>query len=209
MALYDIIVADPAWGFNDGLKKMKRRVKRSAESQYKTMPMSHIAALPVKKLANPRGCLLALWVPGSMIQHGLEVMRAWGFSHKQVFVWVKLKKGHQKEKDINNGTRVGMGHLFRQSHEIALIGTSGKSVYPYMKNHSQRSVSFDLNIGHSIKPETLQKRLELMFPNANKLEMYARRVRPGWDCLGNEIDGRDLVDSVGDIAKENTDLGLV
>lgn len=200
MTHYQVIVADPAWGFNDGLKKMKRRVKRSAESQYVTMTPTQIAALPVKQLADPQGCVLALWVPGSMLSHGMDVMKAWGFKHKQVFVWVKLKKKHMTEDDPNKRTRVGMGRLFRQAHEIALIGTSGKSVYRLLRDKSQRSVAFDLNQGHSIKPGTLQRRLELMFPTAKKLELYARRTRPGWDCLGNEIDGQDLKDSVANAA---------
>lgn len=49
------IVADPAWGFDDGLKKMKRSTKRSATSQYRVMTPAQIAALPVKELADPAG----------------------------------------------------------------------------------------------------------------------------------------------------------
>jgi len=202
MTKFDVIVADPAWGFNDNLKKMKRRVRRSSSSQYRVMTPAQIAALPVGDLANPRGCLLALWVPGSMLLHGLDVMNAWGFKHKQIFVWVKLKKCHREEDDPNNSTRVGMGRLFRQSHEIALIGTSGKSVYPLLEDHSQRSVAFDLNQGHSIKPPTLQKRLEVMFPDAEKLELYARRPRKGWTCLGDAIDGKDIAVSLHDILSQ-------
>lgn len=195
-----VIIADPAWGFNDGLKRMKRPVKRSAASQYCTMTPAQVAAIPVAALADPMGCLLALWVPGSMLVHGLEVMKAWGFSLRQTWVWVKLKKDHAKEQDPNNSTRVGMGRLFRQSHEIALIGVSGKSIYPLLQDKSQRSVGFDLNVGHSTKPETLQDRLDLMFPSANKIELFARRIRPGWTCLGDAIDGKDIVTAVLDVS---------
>ncbi len=189
---FQIITADPPWGFDDNLKKMKRPVKRAASSQYKVMTPAHVAAIPVADVADPTGCLLALWVPGSMLVHGLEVMRAWGFSLRQTWVWVKLKKDHAKEQDPNNSTRVGMGRLFRQSHEIALIGVSGKSIYPLLQDRSQRSVGFDLNVGHSTKPETLQDRLDLMFPSASKIELFARRIRPGWTCLGSAIDGNDI-----------------
>ena len=192
------IIADPPWGFDDGLKAMKRKVRRSAVSQYRTMTPSQVALLPVKSIVDPAGCVLALWVPGSMLEDGLNVMKAWGFSLKQTWIWVKLKKNYAKETDWNNSTRVGMGRLFRQSHELALIGTSGKSVYPLLRNKSQRSVSFDLNEGHSIKPSTLHSRLELMFPSANKVEFFARRRRPGWICLGDGIDGRDITTAICD-----------
>lgn len=193
---YQVIVADPPWGFSDGLKEMKRKVKRSAASHYRTMTAAQVAALDVPSLVDPMGCVLALWVPGSMLQDGLDVMKAWSFRQKQTYVWVKLKKDHAKEPDPNKSTRVGMGRLFRQSHEIALIGTAGKSVYPLLRDKGQRSVSFDLNLGHSIKPATLQKRLELMFPTAQKLELFARRQLNGWTCMGDAVDGVDITESI-------------
>jgi len=193
---YQVICADPAWGFSDNLKAMKRKVKRSASSQYRTMTAAQVAALPVKDLVDPAGCLLALWVPGSMLEDGLMVMHAWGFNLKQIFVWVKLKKDHAKEADPNKSTRVGMGRLFRQSHEIALICTAGKSIYPLLKNKGQRSVAFDLNMGHSCKPATLQNRLMTMFPTADKIELFGRRLMPGWTVLGDAIDGKDLTNSI-------------
>lgn len=179
---------------------MKRPVRRAASAQYKVMTPAQVAALPVPDIADPTGSLLALWVPGSMIADGLNVMRAWGFKQKQVFVWVKLKKDHKKEDDWNDGTRVGMGRLFRQSHEIALIGTSGKSVYPWLEDHAQRSVAFDLNAGHSTKPPTLQKRLDKMFPRAAKVELFARRTRLGWTCVGDGIDGQDITTTIQALA---------
>lgn len=195
-----VIVADPAWGFNDELKKMRRRSRRSAASQYTTMSPAQIAALPVRDIADPNGCLLALWVPGSLLVRGIDVLHAWGFSLRQTWVWVKLKKDHAKEANPNNSTRVGMGRLFRQSHEIALIGVSGKSVYPLLQDHSQRSVGFDLNVRHSTKPEILQDRLDVMFPNTTRVELFARRHRPGWTCLGNALDGQDLQNTIQALA---------
>lgn len=201
---FQVIVCDPAWGFRDGLKKMKRPVRRSAASQYRTMTPAHVAALPVAELADPNGCLLALWVPGCMLEHGLAVMHAWGFELKQLFVWVKLKKGHADELDPNRKTRVGMGRLFRQSHEVALVCTSGRSVYPRLADRSQRSVAFDLNVGHSCKPATLQRRLEAMFPDASRVELFARRPIAGWVTLGDAIDGKDIDTSIHELASMYT-----
>lgn len=196
---FQICVADPPWSFNDKLEKMKRRVARSAESQYPVLTPGLIATLPVSSITDPEGSLCALWVPSTMLIHGLIALESWGFALKQTFVWVKIKKDAlDLETDMNKMTRVGMGRLFRQSHEIALIGTRGK-IYPLLENKSQRSVAFDKNQGHSIKPSTLQDRLEIMFPNANKVELFARRLRPGWTVVGNEIDGKDIRQAIQDI----------
>lgn len=205
---FNVILADPAWGFSDGLKKMKRKTKRSAQSQYKTMSLEEIKALPVADLADPAGCVLALWVPSSMLHAGLEVMKAWGFNFKQTFVWVKLKKKHKSEADWNNSLRVGMGRLFRQSHEIVLLGTSGKSIYKMLQNRSQKSVMFDMNVVHSRKPDLLHDRFDLMFPNTNKVELYGRRTRQGWVVLGDQIDGVELQESIPALAsfQENKEI---
>lgn len=184
---------------------MKSPTKRSAVSQYKTMGAKDVAALDVKSLADPNGCVLALWVPSTLLPQGFDVMNSWGFSFKQTFIWVKTKKDvtkHVKKMlaagqsvDMNELMAFGMGRLFRQTHEIALIGTMGK-VYDNLQDHSQRSVEFDINAGHSTKPELLQDRLDRMFPDVQKLEMFGRRVRPNWTIIGDGVTGVDVKESI-------------
>lgn len=202
---YDVICADPPWSFGDQLRRMKAPTKRSARSQYETMSAAEIAALDVRALANPEHCVLAMWVPSTLLPDGLMVMSAWGFTFKGTFVWAKTKKNLEEKirKDMAQGKRIdlndmlafGMGRLFRQTHEIGLIGTMGK-VYDDLDNHSQRSVMFDINKGHSTKPELLQDRLDIMFPKARKLELFARRCRPTWATIGNAVTGKDIRESI-------------
>jgi N6-adenosine-specific RNA methylase IME4 len=195
---FDVIVVDPAWRFNDGLKKMRDGVKRSAQSKYRTMTIDEIKAMPVRSVADPAGAVIVLWVPGCMLRHGLDVMEAWGFDYKQNYVWVKSKKDAirdaVKKGHLDECTSFGMGRLFRQCHELALIGTRGR-VQAKLANKSQRSVSFARNAGHSVKPEKLQRSLELMFPTGSYLELFARRQRPTWVCLGDQLQpGTDITD---------------
>lgn len=236
---FDVIVADPPWPFKDTLKMSD--VARGAQANYDTMTISDIQQLDVRSICAPTGTVLCLWVPGSLLQEGLDTMKAWGFKHKQIYVWVKTKKdplhdvrsafmslwkygqltlGKLNDKKLqkynqglttmvnsfdrvsgllNNILAFGMGRLFRQTHEICLVGISNNKVYKKLRNRSQRSVSFGENLKHSSKPEHLQNSLETMFPKSHKLEMFARRVRPGWTCLGNEIDGKDIRDALADL----------
>lgn len=199
---YDVIIADPAWSFDD---KIKGEVKRGADAHYGTMTISDIKALPVAQVAS-EDSVLALWVPSSMLQEGLDVMTAWGFAHKQTYIWAKTSKkpgsgtvmsrtGRKFKRTRLPGLAFGMGRLFRNCHEIALIGTRG-SVYKWLDSRSERTVTFAPNMGHSVKPEDLHRSLERMFPGSRRLELFARRPVDGWTCLGNEIDGRDLLDSL-------------
>jgi len=207
---FNVISCDPPWGFSDGLKAMKSSTKRSARSHYPTMTIASIKSLDVKSIADPNYSVLALWVPSSMLQNGLDVMSSWGYSFKQTFIWVKTKKNvidriaSGEIVDMNDSTSIGMGRLFRQSHEIALIGTMGK-VYGMLDNKSQRSVCFEYNAQHSSKPETLLDRFDLMFPTNKKLEMFARRPRAGWVSAGLECKstpGEDIVTSLKRFAND-------
>ena len=41
---------------------------------------------------------------------------------------------------------------------------------------------------HSQKPEHAYEMIEAMFPDAEKIELFARNTRNGWDCWGNEVE---------------------
>jgi len=226
MNKFNIIVADPPWIFKDTLKMSD--VKRGAAANYNVMSISDIRQLPIKDITDPNGAILALWVPSSLLQQGLDTMKDWGFTHKQTYVWVKTKKepftkftkwikksilkypqvvydkfaynrainsiiDNIKNITLDETLSFFMGRLFRQTHEICLIGVSNNKIYKKLANKSQRSVSFGVNLKHSAKPEDLQDSLETMFPNSNKLELFARRLRTDWVCLGNEVcNGEDI-----------------
>jgi N6-adenosine-specific RNA methylase IME4 len=104
-----------------------------------------------------------------------------------------------KDYNIGDILAFGMGRLFRQTHEICLIGTSNNKIYQQLQNRSQRSVCFAPNLKHSAKPEALQDALDIMFPGTKKIELFARRERAGWTTLGNECPsslGEDIKDSI-------------
>ena len=196
---YNVICADPPWNFSDPL--VMSGVKRGAISQYRTLNLNDIKNLDVSSIAEDDAVLI-LWVPSSMLQDGLDVMKSWGFAQKQTYIWVKIKKNLKlpKIKYINEILAFFMGRLFRQTHEIALIGTKGK-IYSKLQNRSQRSVVLDVNLKHSAKPEGLQDSLDIMFPSPHntKVELFARRSRPGWDCVGLECPDsldEDIRDSI-------------
>lgn len=216
---FDVIVADPPWTFDDTLTMST--IKRGAASQYSVLDFAALQALDVASITNDKAAL-ALWTPSSLIPEGLGVMQAWGFEFKQTYIWVKTKKEPLRSllRDCMKAVKTegavgalkqsipsfsvdfvlgfGMGRLFRQTHEVVLLGIKGK-IYDLLDNKSQRSVSFHPATKHSAKPENLQDSLDLMFPNANKLEMFARRDRKNWTCVGNQCPSsfdEDIRDSI-------------
>lgn len=222
---FDVIVSDPPWPATDLLAMSK--VKRGAAANYSVMTIDDIKNLKVIDIVSDNS-VLVLWVPSWLLQEGLDTMKAWGFRQTQTWIWVKtkkdpletLKKKIRKKaskkiisvaevnklldsSDLSDVLAFFMGRLFRQTHEIALVGVRGKA-YKALENKSQRSVAFAQNLKHSAKPEALQDKLDLMFSTGNKLEMFARRARANWTCVGLECPttlNEDIKDSIDRLAK--------
>ena len=59
---------------------------------------------------------------------------------------------------------------------------------------------------HSEKPEEAHARIERIYPDLVKCEVFARKRRPGWYTIGNEIDGRDVRAALSPPLAEDTPL---
>ena len=40
---------------------------------------------------------------------------------------------------------------------------------------------------HSEKPAEVYRRIETMYPDVTKCELFARAKRPGWTCVGDQL----------------------
>jgi N6-adenosine-specific RNA methylase IME4 len=47
---------------------------------------------------------------------------------------------------------------------------------------------------HSKKPSEIRDRIVELCGDVPRIELFAREKVDGWDCIGNEIDGRDIRD---------------
>ena len=179
------IVADPPWAYLWGTGKDGGNF--SPEKHYATMTTDEICALPVRALRD-KNAVLALWATGPCLPDAFRVMDAWGFKFKtMLFVWVK-----QNPKALT--IVCGPGSYTRSACEYVLLGMRG-----HIKRASTDPISQVIlapRLGHSRKPEAVQDALERLFPDGPRLELFARRARPGWVTLGNEADGLDMKDSL-------------
>lgn len=176
---FSLIVADNPWMFSDHL--IMSSTKRGAASHYPTIAAEDLCKLEVKDIIADNA-ILALWCPSSMLENGLTVGRYWGFDKfSTIWTWVK--------RNPSGLLAFGMGHTFRGSTEHALIFRRGKKIMP--KEH-RRNVYIGPPLNYSQKPEALQDDLDVMYPEGERLELFARRWRDGWDTTGLELDGRDV-----------------
>ena len=219
---YNIISIDCPWSFSDSLTMSE--VARGAVSQYPVLDIEELKRLKILELAADDAMIVS-WTPSSLLQEGLDMLKSWGFRHVQTVIWAKTVKdpfksikNKLKNSDLSDKSNIdkifenfnyneilgfGMGRLWRNCHELALVGVRGK-IYKNLKNKSQRTVQFHVNEKHSKKPENVQDQIDLMFPDPslNKVEIFARRIRPGWTCIGNEVSsGEDIRDSIDKLIK--------
>ncbi|HOO72875.1 MAG TPA: MT-A70 family methyltransferase [Spirochaetota bacterium] len=171
---YATILADPPWQFQNRTGKMAPEHKRLL--RYPTMELNEIMALPVSKLAAAKSHLY-LWVPNALLQEGLKVMEAWGFTYKTNLVWYKIRK------DGGPDGR-GVGFYFRNVTELLLFGVRG-SMRTLQPGRTMVNLLSTRKREHSRKPDEIYDIIEACSPGPY-LELFARFQRPGWDQWGNE-----------------------
>jgi N6-adenosine-specific RNA methylase IME4 len=167
-----VVVADPSWSFGDKLPGKSR----GAEKNYPVMSVEDICLFDDfhDQLVSPNAVLF-LWRVSSQVEEAYRVVRAWGFTPKTELVWRKLTTGGLPW--------FGMGRYLRAAHETCIVAVRGK-MPPKVRN--VRSV-FDARAGrHSEKPEEFFSLVEGLY-DGPYLELFARRRREGWTCLGNEL----------------------
>jgi N6-adenosine-specific RNA methylase IME4/ParB-like chromosome segregation protein Spo0J len=159
---FTLIYADPPWQLGNPNSEF------APENHYPTMPLEEIKALPLPAADD---AVLYLWAVSSLLPQALEVVAAWGFEFKTTMVWVK------------NG--IGPGIWARNRHELLLVARKGNQPPPDPELRPD-SVIEAARRKHSQKPDQVYELLERAYPEASKLELFARAGRPGWTSWGNQ-----------------------
>jgi N6-adenosine-specific RNA methylase IME4 len=162
---YRIVYADPAWDYGAHAQPDYHTEQRD---HYPVMPLDDICAIPVKDWVEDNAVLF-LWVTVPMYEKSLQVVHAWGFEYKALFVWDKIKHN--------------MGHYNSVRCELLLICTRG-SCHPDTQQLIDNVQSIERG-KHSAKPAEFYDIIETLYTHGRKLEVFARKRRDGWDAWGH------------------------
>ncbi len=173
---YSIIYADPPWQYGRPMSPKSSGVSLEDMSHYQTLSLNELETLAVDQLAGS-DCLLYLWVTGPLMADGITLAKTWGFNYKQVaFVW-------QKQNKV-------LGHYSLTSCEFVLVFKKIGGRIP--EGNGVAGVEQFLSIKateHSVKPGEVRRRIHKMFPDVNKVELFARSDEMrGWDYWGRGVD---------------------
>ncbi len=176
---YNIIYADPPWNYNKGVYQDNNRPERKINEQYNTMTFKELKELPIKNISY-NDCALFLWVTDSHLEEGLKLIKEWGFKYKTIaFVWIK--------KTRNGALCSNVGAWTMKNTEICLLATKGNMLKYKLKNNIKQLVEAERTI-HSKKPDEVRDRIEQLFGNLPRIELFARQKVEGWDVWGNEVE---------------------
>ncbi len=177
------VLADPPWRFANRTGKVAPEHARL--SRYATLNIDDICTLPVDEIAMPTAHLY-LWTPNALLPDGLRVMHAWGFNYKTNLIWRKVRK------DGGSDGR-GVGFYFRNVTEMILFGVRGKGARTLAPGRRQVNYLQSRKREHSRKPDELYEIIEAC-SRGPFVELFARTLRPDWQCWGDQADGQYVLD---------------
>lgn len=173
--MYRVILSDPPWAYRNA------GCRGAAANEYSTMTIDDICALPVASLAAD-DCVLLLWGTWPQVPEAMRVITSWGFQYVTGFPWVKITEVSQTLwGDLTIKVPYGIGFWARGATEPLFIARRGNVAPPTEGFIGLLSP----NLYHSRKPDDIYHYAESL--PGPRLEMFARRVRHGWDSWGNEI----------------------
>jgi N6-adenosine-specific RNA methylase IME4 len=212
-----ILVADPPWQFGDNTphKGATDHYKTMSIEELCAFPLPPLADDAILFMWRVAGGSAK---DGSLGEQAYQVMRAWGFTPKSEMAWMKTRecktcdgKGHATSFGTLAGATkaeqlklwcedchgrgyklaLGMGRYVRGTHEVCLIGTRGKPIFPELKNVASSFNSHRLS--HSEKPLRFFEKVAQLYPIGPHVELFARRHREGWHCFGDQLPSKEGV----------------
>jgi N6-adenosine-specific RNA methylase IME4 len=163
---YRVLYADPPWQYFS----TDPYYQGHARDHYRTLSITQLCALPVKRLLTPKAVLF-LWITSPILAECFPVIKAWGFTYKTNLVW---------HKDTHN-----YGYYLSNEHELLLICTRG-ACKPDVENRFP-SVQRIVRTSHSTKPLEIRMLIDTLYPEGRRLELFARTHTPGWDVWGDAV----------------------
>lgn len=180
--LFELGYLDPPWRFKNWsigeyAKYGEKWARRNGRSPYPVMSTPDICKMPVGDLM-AKNSLLLLWATSPKMEDAFAVIKAYGFEFVNVlFTWVKLNPS-------GVGWHFGLGYHTHQNAEFILLGKRGKGLSRAARDIS--SLIIYPRGKHSAKPPTARERIERLYGDVPRIEIFARQPLANWETWGNE-----------------------
>ena len=176
---YDVLLIDPPWSYYGSQDKWG-----AAGKEYPLMTDSEILDLDIRGRLSKRAVVF-IWATGPKLDLEFTAIGSWGLHYRGVaFTWVKTRQ----DRITPIGAQGVRPSIVKPTSEFVLAASNVKKGRPLaLASEAIRQIVMAPKQEHSRKPDEVHERIEMMYPEMTKLEMFARRERPGWDVWGNEV----------------------
>jgi ParB-like chromosome segregation protein Spo0J len=195
---YGVILADwprkpRAWSDETGFD-------RAPDNHYATQTFRwavDVLAPMIQRLAAPDATLV-MWTTAASLIDDIEIMAEAGFcalrprgqdgrllrdENGEPLAAVSPGGGTYRSHQVWDKELRGTGRWFIDRHELVLVGVRGN--IPCPAPGTQALSLFSSRRGApSVKPDFVADEIDRLWPNLPKIELFARRARPGWDTWG-------------------------
>lgn len=170
---YQVIYADPPWQQSKGGLR-KARPNQGRELDYPVISLTEIEA-HMRGFTQESPSVLFLWTIDKFLHEAEELGNRLGYKLHARMVW-------------NKGNGIAPAFTVRFAHEY-LLWMYKSPFIPIAKEMRGKylTVFEEKATVHSRKPQTAYEMIEALYPDASKVELYARIKRGGWDSWGNEV----------------------
>lgn len=174
--MYGLLYIDPPWKQNKGGRKSVRPNTSGTSLDYSTCTIDeikdHISTAVSHTTDNS---VMFLWTIDKYLFEAQRIAEDLGYKLHARMIWNKV-------------TGIPAAFTVRFGHEYLLYMYKGKLTPVATEERGKIHTVFTEQVKkHSQKPQIAYEIIERLYPNLNKLEMYARSERDGWDCWGNEV----------------------
>ena len=172
---YNLIYADPPWKQGKGGKKKVRPNSSGGALDYPTCSLEEIQShLQVADSLTSDNAILFLWTIDKYLFEAQQIAESLGYKLHARMIWDKV-------------TGIAPAFTVRYGHEYLLYMYKGKFTPVALNERGKVHTVFREKVKrHSQKPEIAYQIIERLYPEHQKIELYARQHRFGWDCWGNE-----------------------
>lgn len=191
---FGVVLEDFEW--DDEVYSRETGMDRHASNHYPTAKTAHtpeeiVEATKDRWETAAADCVCGMWTTNQHLDIALRVLALRGFTYRSNFVWGKPK--------------ISTGRWNRSKHEIMLIGARGNIPAPAPGTQFESLLPGDVH-EHSVKPDWQYEIFERHYPNLPKIELNARRARPGWYAWG--LDAPKDPQANGSIASRGTETAV-
>lgn len=173
---YSVIYADPPWKQSKGGKKQVRANSSGKPLDYQTESLQEIQEQMAQAVSLAEdNSVLFLWTIDKYLFEAQKIAESLGYKLHARMIWNKV-------------TGIPAAFTIRYGHEYLLYMYRGKLLPIATEERGKiHSVFTEKVKRHSQKPQIAYEIIERLYPNTQKIELYARNTRSGWDCWGNEV----------------------